>query len=454
RLPGAFEDEDAEQERDFTHTGGDEENEDWHFSTLLTGPDSEIKDVKFSPAHYGATLLATCSRDKSVWVWEEVEPEEWETIAVLSEHTGDVKCLAWCEAGRTSRRALKKRLEQRRKATSGVTGEEQSAMDVDATNGGATAGDDDDEEIIVGGRELLASGSYDDTIRLYHDDESEGDWICIAVLTGHDGTVWDLKFEPYIDLSSYTTSTTAEEIIADWTPRILSCSDDLSIRVWRKVLKEKERIERRSRIEAARQGQTGGHDSGTRQRQTGFVGQMPSVIRVGNSTEQWIEETRLPAVHMRSVYAIDWSSRTGLVVSCGGDGLIAVYREVPAANNGGPGIPGPEKDAPMSNDGTTQDGAQEEQEVLPKHKTEWKVVAAVEAAHDEYEINHVCWAPRRDARQRQLEGGKAVVDGGDEGGQEDEEEEEYVVSTGDDGDVRVWRMPEEVLRMVRDEVYE
>jgi hypothetical protein len=48
----------------------------------------------------------------------------------------------------------------------------------------------------------------------------------------------------------------------------------------------------------------------------------------------------------------------------------------------------------------------------------WIIFAEIQAAHDIYEINHVTWANRADA-------GKA--DG-----------EEVVVSTGDNGEVKVW----------------
>ena len=51
----------------------------------------------------------------------------------------------------------------------------------------------------------------------------------------------------------------------------------------------------------------------------------------------------------------------------------------------------------------------------------------MEASHDEYEINHVCWAARRDNGRKF-------------------EDEEVVVSTGDDGDVKVWTLPEQLLQ--------
>lgn len=51
----------------------------------LSGQDAEIKTARWSPK---ADLIVTASRDKSVWVWD---TEEYDFIAVHSEHTADVK---------------------------------------------------------------------------------------------------------------------------------------------------------------------------------------------------------------------------------------------------------------------------------------------------------------------------------------------------------------------------
>jgi WD40 repeat protein len=315
---------DTDMEADLTN-GTKNEDEEWHFSTLLTGPDSEIKSLEFSPAHYSANLLATSSRDKSVWIWEEVEDDEWETIAVLSEHTGDVKCVSWNTQ-----------------------------------------------------RELLASGSYDDTIRLWRDVEEEGDWACVGVLEGSGGTVWDVAWEEHMQ---------QEEM---WEPRLASCSDDMSIRIWKRTLSEREK---------EKQGQANG---------TSSVSRIPSILRPASTFETWEQEMVLPIVHVRPVYAIDWSGKTGLLVSCGGDGVIAVCRELAGKQV--------VEDAVMA-------GTQEHEQT---GKATWEVVALLDEAHDEYEVNHVSWAPRWDKGRRK--------DG-----------EEVVVSTGDDGTVRIWELPEHLL---------
>ncbi|PWN93115.1 WD40 repeat-like protein [Acaromyces ingoldii] len=117
----------------------DDGGAEWDCIGTLEGHDSECKAVGFS---YTGGLLASCSRDKSVWVWEVQGQAEFECLSVLMEHSQDVKTLAWHPK-----------------------------------------------------EELLASASYDDTIRLYVDDPSD-DWFCYTILTGHEATVWSLAFSP------------------------------------------------------------------------------------------------------------------------------------------------------------------------------------------------------------------------------------------------------------------
>lgn len=76
----------------------------WKNVAVLEGTESEAKDVRWHPCR---NLLATCGRDKSVWVWDylpcqpsivgQSEPamDEFDCLAVLLEHSQDVKGAAW-----------------------------------------------------------------------------------------------------------------------------------------------------------------------------------------------------------------------------------------------------------------------------------------------------------------------------------------------------------------------
>jgi WD40 repeat protein len=316
--------------------GNDEEDEEWRFAVLLDGHDSEVKSVSWSAS---GMLLATCARDKSIWIWEDLDDGDnnFETVAVMQEHGGDVKCVAWHPA-----------------------------------------------------EECLASGGYDDTIRIWREDLD--DWGQVACIKAHGGTVWFLDWEGVDNVPS-TSSFSADEspeLVNKWReqralsgPRLISCSDDRTVRIWRRLPKE-------SVVPGLNSAAATG---------------IPSIIRPTGTDETWEEDVVLPHAHELAVYAVAWSRRTGLVASVGADGRIVLYEERLV-------------NAPVAN----ADAMETETAQKPSVRSEWSIIAVVDGAHGIYEINHAAWAKRADR-------------GSTEG-----QEEEVLVTTADDGSVKVWTL--------------
>ncbi|KAG8413767.1 Cytosolic iron-sulfur protein assembly protein [Metarhizium acridum] len=324
-------------------------NKDWEFTLVLEGHDSEIKGCAFAPS---GAYLATCSRDKSVWIWEDIgaseTDDEWETVAVLNEHEGDVKAVAWCPdvPGRNSRR--------------------QYSSDV------------------------LASASYDNTVRIWRED-GDGEWVCVAVLEGHEGTVWGVEWEPRPKNGRF--------------PRLLSYSADGTVRLW--TLQE----------DPEGQEDNDGFGAGSRS----SLGGIPNTMR-RSLREDWTCAAVLPTAHDRDVYSVTWSKDSGLVASTGRDGKLALYEEVdipPVSVTASEG----QSDNTACTDGSVMPSMSNAQpSTLAPSPTSWELLTTIPNSHGPFEVNHITWCRRYDA------------------GSEKRGEEEMLVTTGDDGIVRSWQV--------------
>ena len=69
-----------------------QDGDDFEPVSPLEGHENEVKSISFN---FDGTYIATCSRDKTIWIWERDEDDDFSCQAVLSGHSQDVKFVKW-----------------------------------------------------------------------------------------------------------------------------------------------------------------------------------------------------------------------------------------------------------------------------------------------------------------------------------------------------------------------
>jgi WD40 repeat protein len=226
----------------------------WEQVAVLEGHENEVKSVAWS---CGGQWLATCGRDKKVWVWERLQTgtgSEFECVSMLDGHTQDVKFVQWHP-----------RYEQ-----------------------------------------ILFSGSYDDTVKVWGFDEDD-ECYCLHTLTGHASTVWGIAVQDNTPVDEDPSKPYYEP-----PSRMLTCGSDLSLRLWEQDIPP------------------GGKD---------------------RARGEWREKHILNGLHQFPIYSVSWNSDPrvqcenilagtgiasgGLIATGGGDNTINIL-QIRADSSGNP----------------------------------------------------------------------------------------------------------------------
>lgn len=222
----------------------------WLCKLILTdGHERTIRQISWSPC---GQRLASASFDATVGIWEK-EDDRWDCVVNLEGHENEVKCVSWSASG--------KFLSTCSRDKTVWIWEVLPDREFECVSVRMDHTQDVKRVIWHPVQDVCASCSYDDTIRLYREDGDE--WSNFSTLQSHESTVWSISFD-------------------DSGQRLVSCSDDRTIRIW-----------------------AAGSDD----------------------LKQWTCISTLSGVHERPIYDVCWSHVSGIIAAASGDDAISIFAQ-------------------------------------------------------------------------------------------------------------------------------
>ena len=165
------------------------------YLTKLSGQESEVKGVTFSPC---GDMLATCSRDKSIWIFD------ISNIRIPGLGVGDFQAVP-------SAPELLIHQESEGEFVFPVSPSRVNEIDCLAVLQGHSQ-DVKSVQFSPNNSSLLVSVSYDDSVRVWSSSDETGasdDWHVSSTLKsaqgGHSNTVWDIQFNPTENACEFIT---------------------------------------------------------------------------------------------------------------------------------------------------------------------------------------------------------------------------------------------------------